>query len=78
MNAVVYKVSPSGKTMLVGAQPSEFSIGYEFGWCRNPQSKFKKGDTIDMFKPAGKRPLKDDKGNVKTYTDGNPIMEWTF
>ena len=78
MKAIVSKVSPSGKTMLVGAQSSEFSIGYEFGWCRNPQEKFKKGDVIDVFKPTGKRELKDEKGKVKTYSDGNPIMEWTF
>ena len=79
METLVAKVSETGKTMLVGIKTNEFQIGYTFGWCSNPNGKYKKGDKIEGFPtPAGQVQSVDDKGQPVTHEDGSPVMRWVF
>ena len=79
MEAKVIKVSETGKTMMVGIKTNPFQIGYTFGWCANPEGKYKKDDIIaDMPKPSGQVQAIDEKGEPVVHTDGSPVMRWVF
>jgi len=77
MKAIVSKVSPSGKTIYVGAKVNEYAIGYQFGWCANP-GKLDKGDDVPNFHPIGRATMVDKDGNVMKHKDGNEVKQWLF
>ena len=77
MEAIVFKVSKSGKTILVGTKVNEYQIGYNFAWSANPHnSKLK--DKLEGFNPTGVVPVIDDKGKPVVHTDGSPVLRYTF
>lgn len=79
MKALVAKVSETGKTMMVGIKTNEFQIGYTFGWCANPEGKYKKGDEIDGFPmPTSQIQAINEKGEAVFHEDGSPVMRWVF
>lgn len=77
MEALVTKVSESGKSMLVGYKNSKYAQGYTFGWCANPDGCVK-GDKLTDFKPTGLQPVANEEGEQIFYGDGSPVMRWTF
>lgn len=77
MKAIVSKVSDSGKTMYVGAKISQYSIGYEFGWCANPAG-LEKGADVPNFNPKGRVAMLDKEGNILKHKDGNEVKQWVF
>lgn len=74
---IVCKVSESKKTILVGHKTSKYSIGYDFGWCANPD-QLDIGDTIEGFRPSGRVNVVDDEGEVVKHEDGSPVQRWVF
>lgn len=78
MEALVVKLSKSGKTMLVGIKRNKYAVGYEFGWVSNPDGN-KKGDKItDMPEPKATVQCVDDKGEPINHEDGTPVVRFTF
>lgn len=77
MKAIVTKISDSGKTMYVGAKVNEYAIGYEFGWCANPNG-LKKGDDVPNFNPKGRVAMLDKDGKILKHKDGNEVKQWVF
>ena len=76
MEAKVFKLSESGKTMLVGAKTSKYSVGYTFGWCANPGNVA--GDVLNDFNPVGTTDIFDENGVQITAKNGEPIKQWVF
>ncbi len=76
--AIVTKVTESGKSMYVGAKTSKYESGYTFGWCANPDG-LKKGDTLNTkeFTPVGREAMHKEDGPV-LHEDGSPVMRWVF
>lgn len=79
MVAIVFKISESKKSILVGVKKNAYQQGYDFGWASNPNPDVKlKEELTDFPKPVGKEPIKDENGEVKTYGDGSPVMKWVW
>ena len=76
MEAKVFKLSPTGKTMLVGAKMSKYSVGYTFAWCANPGNVV--GDILTDFEPKGTTPVVNAEGVPALYPDGTNVMQWVF
>lgn len=76
MEAKVIKLSPTGKTMLVGAKTFKYSIGYTFAWCANPGNVV--GDILTDFEPKSITPIVNENGEFVLYPDGKNIMQWVF
>lgn len=76
--AIVFKLSPSGKSMLVGVTTSKYAVGYTFAWARNPDGKCTVKQKLTDFAPTGREECRDEQGNVITHQDGTPVMRWTF
>ena len=74
--AIVTKVTPSGKSIYVGVKASKYQTGYEFGWCANPDG-LKKGDLIKDFNPTGRVPMVKEDGPM-LHENGEPVMAFTF
>lgn len=76
--AIVTKVTESGKSIYVGAKTSKYESGYTFGWCANPDNN-KKGDKLNIheFTPVGREAMFNEDGAV-LHTDGSPVMRWVF
>lgn len=76
--AIVTKVTETGKSIYVGAKTSKYESGYTFGWCANPDG-LKKGDTLDIkeFTPVSREPMSNEEGPV-THEDGTAVMRWVF
>lgn len=77
MDAKVCKVNDKGTSMLVGAKKSKYAQGLTFGWCANPDGLVK-GDKVPDFEPIGLEPVYGEDGEQVFYTDGAPVMRWTF
>ena len=77
MKAIVCKVSESGKTMLVGCKVSKYTVGYQFGWCSNPDG-LKKGDDVVDFSPKNTIECIGKDGKVVKHKDGTPVLNWVF
>lgn len=77
MEAKVFKVSKSGKTMLVGIKSNKHQIGYSFGWAANPDN-LAKGDAVEDFKPKGTEPVFGENGEQLFYENGQPLLRWAF
>jgi hypothetical protein len=78
MEALVAKVSPSGKTMLVGIKKSKYDVGYQFGWVANPDG-LKKGDIIkDMPTPTGTVNCTNEAGEEIKHEDGSNVVRFVF
>lgn len=75
--AKVFKVSKTGKSILVGYKRSIYAIGFTFAWCANP-SELKLHDDVPQFEPTGTVQCNDDKGNPLAHEDGTPVLQWTF
>jgi hypothetical protein len=75
MEAIVNKLSPTGKTMLVQLKVNKYQIGYTFGWASNPGCK--PGDVLTDFAPKGQEPATKD-GEIVRHKDGEPVMRWVF
>lgn len=76
-SAKVFKVSKTGKSILVGYKTSKYAIGYTFGWCANPDG-LKLHDDVEDFAPTGTVQCVDEKGNPLTHDDDSPVLQWTF
>lgn len=76
--AIVTKVTESGKSIYVGAKTSKYESGYTFGWCANPDN-LKKDDKLDIkeFTPVGREAMSNEEGPI-VHTDGSPVMRWVF
>ena len=78
MEAIVTKLSKTGKSMLIGIKPNKYVIGYQFGWVANPDNLVK-GDIIkDMPMPKGTEPCSDDEGKPILHEDGSPVVRFVF
>ena len=77
MEAKCFKLSKTGKTMLVGVQKSKYSVGYEFGWASNPDN-LKVGDAVLGFEPTGTVQCMSEAGEPVTHEDGSPVLRFVF
>lgn len=78
MEALVAKVSETGKSMLIGIKPNKYVIGLQFGWVANPDG-LKKGDVIaDFPQPTGTQPCMDKDGQPILHQDGSPVVRFVF
>ena len=77
MVAKCVKLSKSGKTMLVAAKTSKYSVGFEFGWASNPDNLAVGAEVID-FKPTGRVSVSDEEGEPVLHEDGSPVQRWIF
>ena len=78
VEAIVAKVSETGKSMLVGIKPNKYVIGYQFGWAANPDNLIK-GDKIAEFPlPKGTEPCIDKEGKPITHEDGSAVVRFVF
>lgn len=83
MNAIVCKVSDTGKTMMVGYKSNKYTIGYDFGWCANPDGLEVSADKdhpteVPDFHPKGRVDVYDKDGDPVMHTDGTPVQRWIF
>jgi hypothetical protein len=76
MEAKVFKLSQTGKTMLVGAKTSKYSVGYTFAWCANPGNAV--GDILTDFEPKSTTPVVNENGEFVLHTDGTNVLQWVF
>ena len=74
-----YKLSKTGKSMLVGCKFSQFQSGLSFAWAQVPKGMdIKLKETIlEGFNPTGTQPIMKD-GVVQLHTDGTPVLKWVF
>lgn len=85
MNALVVKLSKSGKTMLIGIKPNKYTVGMQFGWVANPDEA-KVGDVIADFPvPTGTIQCVDTEGNAIFHKDAegekdlnSPVVRFVF
>lgn len=81
--AIVTKVTESGKSMYVGVRTSKYQIGYTFGWCRNPEGANKKGDKLTDFEYTGLVPMvkfneQSQENEPMLHEDGSPVLAFEF
>lgn len=76
MKTQIFKLSKSGKTMLVGHKANKYQVGYIFGWASNADD-CKVGDVLTDFRPVGREPVIGDDGPV-VHADGSPVMRFVF
>ena len=74
--AIVTKVTESGKSIYVGVKASKYQQGYVFGWASNPD-KLKKDDKITDFNPIGRSAMSNEDGPL-VHEDGSPVMKFDF
>ena len=77
MIAIVFKVSKTGKTILVGTKVNEYQIGYNFAWSANPHNS-KVKDKLQGFNPKGTEAVIGEDGKPVCHEDGSPVLRYTF
>ncbi len=79
MIAIVFKISESKKTILVGTKASKFAIGYNFAWASNPfGGEVTLKQQLNNFNPTGTAPVMDEDGAPVVHKDGSPVLRYTF
>lgn len=79
MEALVLKVSESGKSIFVGVRLNQFDQTGIAGYCANPGAKYKKGDVINDFPQVEGTVSKSGKdGKVLSTKTGEPLRFLQF
>ena len=77
MEAKIFKLSPSGKTALIGHKANARQIGYTFAWASALEGD-KVGDVVEDFNPTGTVQAVSEAGEAITHQDGSPVLRWVF
>lgn len=77
MEAKIFKLSPSGKTALIGYKANARQIGYTFAWGAALEGD-KVGDSIADFNPTGTVQCISEAGEPVVHQDGTPVLRWVF